>query len=374
MTKKGEGWISRRGQADAASAVELVLDRQPQEQLLQIADELIEDSPYQARQPISDASVSELALGMEATGFQGVLIVRPHGDAVKRRKGVFQLVYGHRRRTAWRSVCQKRGEPCMLPVVVRDVTDAQMLTIGAQENLQRQDLDPLEEAQIVAWAERMFFDKNQAEIGAMLGKSEDWVRLRSRVAKLPDVLKDRLRVRPRAMSQILELATLYREDAGTALALADRVVSEQLTLDRVRQLVRSLARPVPASSASPPTRHDSPSAEADAGELHRGVCERKNDRGGAAAIVTPGTKETDALTSARADHAAPAQLQCIHVAIAATHQQVDILRTLRQNIREQSLAPSTAQTFAALLGTLTAEIDAFRTAAGELSDTLGGPR
>jgi hypothetical protein len=262
-----------------------------------------------------------------------------------------------------------------------------MLTIGAQENLQRQDLDPLEEAQIVAWAERMFFDKNQAEIGAMLGKSEDWVRLRSRVAKLPDVLKDRLRVRPRAMSQILELATLYREDAGTALALADRVVSEQLTLDRVRQLVRSLARPVPASSASPPTRNDSPSAardyetrgdtptvEADAGELHRGVCERKNDRGGAAAIVTPGTKETDALTSARADHAAPAQLQCIHVAIAATHQQVDILRTLRQNIREQSLAPSTAQTFAALLGTLTAEIDAFRTAAGELSDTLGGPR
>jgi hypothetical protein len=51
---------------------------------------------------------------------------------------------------------------------VREISDAELLTIGAQENSQRQDLDPIEEAQIVAWHERMFFDKNQAEIGAML--------------------------------------------------------------------------------------------------------------------------------------------------------------------------------------------------------------
>ena len=50
----------------------------------------------------------------------------------------------------------KRGEPCLIPVVVRDIGDDRMLTIGAQENLQRQDLDPIEEAQIVAWHQRMF--------------------------------------------------------------------------------------------------------------------------------------------------------------------------------------------------------------------------
>ncbi|MEN9935140.1 MAG: hypothetical protein RLZZ387_1719 [Chloroflexota bacterium] len=244
MTKKNEGWLSRRGQAGAATAVELVLERQPQEPVQQIADALIEDSPYQARQPISDTSIAELAQGMASAGFQGVLIVRPHGDVAKRGQGQVQLVYGHRRRAAWRLVCHNRGEPCVLPVVVRKVSDAQMLTIGAQENLQRQDLDPVEEAQIVAWAERMFFDKNQAEIGAMLGKSSDWVSTRSRIHKLPDELKDALRQRPRAIKQVLELALLYGRDMAAANALAERVVQEHLTVEAVRQHIAEHHRPV----------------------------------------------------------------------------------------------------------------------------------
>ena len=134
-TNRGQ-WISRRGQTDAAAAISQVLDQQPGEQIQQVADALVEDSPYQARRPFSDDSVAELAQGMRTTGFQGVLIVRPHADPAKRRSGCFQLVYGHRRRAAWRHVCTERGEPCFLPVVVRDVTDEQMLTIGAQENLQ----------------------------------------------------------------------------------------------------------------------------------------------------------------------------------------------------------------------------------------------
>jgi ParB family chromosome partitioning protein len=208
-TKRGK-WISRRGQAGADAAIDQVIDRQPQpgEQVQHIADEQIEDSPYQARQPFSDDSVEDLAQGMRAAGFQGVLIVRPHSVPKKRRAGIYQRVYGHRRRAAWRRVCAERGETCVLPVIVRSVSDEQMLMIGAQENLQRQDLDPVEEAQLVAWHERMFADKNQAEIGAMLGKSSDWVSTRSRIYRLPDRLKERLRQRPRAISQMLELGVL----------------------------------------------------------------------------------------------------------------------------------------------------------------------
>jgi ParB/RepB/Spo0J family partition protein len=252
MTKKGEGWISRRGQVGAAAAVELVLERHPQEPVQQVADELIEDSPYQARGPITDASVSELAQGMAGAGFQGVLIVRPHSDATKRRQGLFQLVYGHRRRAAWRLVCQERCEPCVLPVVVREVSDAQMLTIGAQENLQRQDLDPVEEAQIVAWAERMFFDKNQAEIGGMLGKSSDWVSTRSRVHKLPEFLKVILRQRPRAIGQALELAGIAQREPSQAAALAEQIIRENLTLEALRTLLRV----GPAQPSTEPTARE----------------------------------------------------------------------------------------------------------------------
>lgn len=247
MSNNRGPWINRRGQVDATTAIDQVIDHQPQpgEQIQQILDELIEDSPYQARQPFSDESVEELAQGMREVGFQGVLIVRPHGDPPKRRRGMFQLVYGHRRRAAWRRVCVERGESCLLPVIVREVSDERMLVIGAQENLQRQDLDPVEEAQLVAWHQRLFSEKNQAEIGAMLGKSSDWVSVRARIHKLPDALKARLRQRPRAISQMLELGTFHGEQPAAAVELADRVVQENLTLEVVRNLVRGYARPEP---------------------------------------------------------------------------------------------------------------------------------
>jgi ParB family chromosome partitioning protein len=153
MSNKRGQWLTRRGQADVAAAIDQVIDQQPRpgEQVQEVPDELIEDSPYQARQSLDETSLEELTQGMREVGFQGVLIIRPHGDLAQRQHGYFQLVYGHRRHAAWRRVCTERGEPCVVPVVLREVTDERMLTIGAQENLQRADLTPLEEAQIVAW-------------------------------------------------------------------------------------------------------------------------------------------------------------------------------------------------------------------------------
>jgi ParB-like chromosome segregation protein Spo0J len=134
-------------------------------------------------------------------------------------------------------------------VVVRDISDDRMLTIGAQENLQRQDLDPIEEAQIVAWHQRMFSDKNQAQIGAMLGKSSDWVSIRARIHKLPDELKERLRQRPRAICQMLELNAIYAQHLAAALDIAERVIRENLTLETVRALVRGYVRPEHSESS-----------------------------------------------------------------------------------------------------------------------------
>src|SRR6266545_2928545 len=222
---------------------------------------------------------------MREAGFQGVLIVRPHSDPPQRRRGVVQLIYGHRRRVAWRRVCAERGEPCLLPVAIREISDQQLLTIGAQENLQRQDLDPVEEAQIVAWHQQMYFDKNQAEIGALLGKSEDWVKTRSRIHKLPEPLKDRLRQRPRAISQILELGALYTREPEAALSLADQVVKEQLTLDAVREAVRNYVRP--ASSG---------------GDIR----DEKNNQRGTALVVTNSTN-MDVLPPAPGGVTSPGQ-------------------------------------------------------------------
>jgi ParB/RepB/Spo0J family partition protein len=280
MSNKRGQWLARRGQAEAELAIEQVIDQRPAvgEQIQLLADEQIADSPYQARTPFDEQSVEELAQGMRESGFQGILIVRPHSDIVERRRGVVQLLYGHRRRLAWRRVCLERGEPCVLPVLVREISDQQLLTIGAQENLQRRDLDPLEEAQIVGWHQQLYFEKNLAQIGALLGKSEDWVKTHSRIYKLPQPLKDRLRQRPRAISQILELNTLYLREPEAALALADRVVQEQLTLDAVREAVRNYVRPLSSGDA---TRDE------------------KNNRRGAALLVTDDTTKGQAVPGTR---------------------------------------------------------------------------
>jgi ParB/RepB/Spo0J family partition protein len=290
-------WIGKRGQTDADAAIARVLERQPLqgERVQQLADELIEDSPYQARQSFSTESVEELAQSMRESGFQGVLILRPHGHAAQRRRGMLQLVYGHRRRVAWRLVCQERGEPCVIPAVVREISDAQLLTIGAQENLQRKDLDPLEEAQLVAWHERMFFDKNQAALGAMLGKSPDWVSVRSRLHRLPESLKERLRQRPRAIVQILELGALYAQQPDVAIALAERVVSEELTVAVVRALVRAAA-PASAPRDNCDTKHD---RRANATSVHDITIEPgRRDREQPAGAVEAETEQASAQAAA----------------------------------------------------------------------------
>src|SRR5262249_18581201 len=164
--------------------------------------------------------------------------------------------------------------------------------IGAQENLQRQDLDPLEEAQLLAWHERMFGNKNQAEIGAMLGKSSDWVSTRSRIHRLPDALKERLRQRPRAISQMLELGVLEVQQPDAALELADRVVNENLTLNALRALIRGYARPERREpNAEPANRRGAATSVQDVTSkpldpsASSGLREAENNRRGAATQV-----------------------------------------------------------------------------------------
>lgn len=242
MAGKGRERLERRGQPTANEAIAMVVEGRtlPGETVQQIADTLVDDSPYQVRQQVDTDSLDDLVQGMRVAGFQGVLIVRPHGDVAQRRRGRYELVYGHRRRAAWRRLCRERGEDPQLPVVVREISDQDMLTIGAQENLNREDLSPVEEALIVHWYERQFFPKSQAQIAAMLGKTEAWVALRARIHRLPGSLKDGLRRRPRAMHQFLEAARVHERDPAAAVALAERIVAEELTVQATKDAVQEL--------------------------------------------------------------------------------------------------------------------------------------
>ena len=174
---------------------------------------------------------------MAESGFQGVLFVRPSPDTARVGPLRYQLVYGHRRRRAWRIVCTERGQACMLPVIVREFSDQQTLTVGAQENLQREDLTPLEEAQLVCWHQEVYYPAGLGDIGRMLGKSEDWAKTRARVNQLPDPLKEVIRRSPHLMTGMLELRRLWEQNRAGAESLAEQAERESLTLPQIRLLV-----------------------------------------------------------------------------------------------------------------------------------------
>ena len=244
MSKRGGGW-KRQSWQDAEREIgqAVGLTVQASDQVVLIPDAQIDDSPYQARAQYADAQIADLAQGMRESGFQAVLFVRAHPEGPHAGRPRYQLVFGHRRRRAWRAVCAERGVACELPVILRAVSDRQLLTIGAQENLQRADLNPVEEAQLVVWHQEIYFPASLGEIGRMLGKSEDWAKARSRVAQLPEPLKEAIRRGPQLMTGMLELSRLWEHDADAAMALAAQAEREGLNLKQIRLMVAEALSP-----------------------------------------------------------------------------------------------------------------------------------
>lgn len=130
---------------------------------------------FQPRQTFDEGRIADLAASIAQKGLLQPLIVTPRGD------GEYELVSGERR---WRAA-QRVGLP-KVPVIVReDVDDRELLEIALIENLQREDLDPIEEAtgfrQLIE-----DFELTQAELGTHVGKSRPAIANTMRLLELPD--------------------------------------------------------------------------------------------------------------------------------------------------------------------------------------------
>ena len=163
----------------------------------QVDIDLIEPSPYQPRTHFGDVALAELAQSIQSTGIIQPLVLRPVGSR-------FQLLAGERR---WRAA--QRAGLTRVPAVIRQVTDEAALEITLVENIQREDLNPVEEARAF---ERMMseFQLTQEEVATRTGKD------RATVANAVRLL--------RLEKHILELIEDGRLSAGhgrALLAIAD---------------------------------------------------------------------------------------------------------------------------------------------------------
>lgn len=180
----------------------------------------VEPNPEQPRKYFAEEKLVELAASILERGLLQPIVVRRHGDG-------YQLLAGERRLRAARLAGLDR-----LPAVVRDAGDA--LEIALIENLQREDLAPLEEAEaLAALIERHAY--SHRDIADLLGKSRPYVSNTLSLTRLPDAVKaDLRREGSSSFSREVLMGIARQPDVASALALWNRLKLDAMSVRRFR--------------------------------------------------------------------------------------------------------------------------------------------
>ena len=210
--------------------------------LRKVAIDLIRANPKNPRRIFKDDELEDLAGSIKQHGMIQPVVVRP----IAGQDNGFELIAGERR---WRAA-QKAGVH-EIPVVIQDVSDREALEIAIIENVQRQDLNPLEEAmgyeQLVSE-----FSYTQNDLASVIGKSRSHVANTMRLLKLPEPVKQYLN--DGVLTAGHARALIAAPDPTT---LARRIVEEGMT-------VRSAESLAQATIAEPHGRAKAPKPDKDA--------------------------------------------------------------------------------------------------------------
>lgn len=192
--------------------------------MLAVAD--IVPHPAQPRRRFEEAALSELAASIAARGVIQPVIVTPHGS------GKWQLVAGERR---WRAA--QRAQLHEIPAIIRELSDREVTALALIENLQREDLNPIEEARAY---HRLSEDDGltQAEIATLVDKSRSHVANLQRLLSLPDAVVTMVEEGQISMGHARALI-----GADNAAALAADAAARHLSVREVERLVRRGAAP-----------------------------------------------------------------------------------------------------------------------------------
>ncbi len=184
----------------------------------------IEPNKNQPRKNFDEEALAELSHSIELHGVLQPLVVRPLLD------GSYQLVAGERR---WRA--SRMAGLTEVPVVIKELTDAQVAEIALVENLQREDLDPIEEALgYKELAER--FDYTQEEISNLVGASRPAIANALRLLTLPEEIINLVSSKELSAGHARALLTL--EDDKAKIELAKLVIKEDISVRETERLAR----------------------------------------------------------------------------------------------------------------------------------------
>ena len=223
----GRGMAALLSNAPAPQSAPASVPAVPGRTFLLLPVEAIERNPDQPRKRFEDAKLEELASSIRQHGVVEPILVRKDGPR-------YRILAGERR---WRAA--QRAGLKEVPAVVREATDREAFELALVENLQRADLNAIEEAEAY---EVLLSDHGltQEAIAGRVGKERSTVANALRLLKLPEEVRDAVRGGQLDMGHARALLGL--DDLETLRKVAQRAIQERLSVRATEALVRSLAR------------------------------------------------------------------------------------------------------------------------------------
>ena len=218
--------MQKKGLGKGLSALLSDLEDGPGEPNL-VEVERITPNPFQPRRSFDDSKLRELAASIREEGLIQPLLVR-------RKANGYELIAGERRLRA--AIKAGLNE---VPVVVREASDSKTLQLALIENLQREDLNPMDEAQAYQRLQQEF-RLSQEEIAARVGKSRPAVANSLRLLSLPN--ETQLEVSHGRLAAGQARALLGLERASLIIAAAREAIAQGLSTREVEKLVKKLKR------------------------------------------------------------------------------------------------------------------------------------
>jgi ParB family chromosome partitioning protein len=201
-----------------------------EQRMVSIAE--VKSSPLNPRKDFREDELAELAESIRTKGLVQPIVVRPNGMS-----GGYEIVAGERR---WRAA-QKAGIHT-IPVIIRELNDREVLELAIIENVQRQDLNAIEEA--TGYRELIErFDYSQEQLSEIIGKSRSHVANTLRLLKLPNGVLSL--VQQGQISAGHARALIGRDDAET---LAKKIIDDGLNVRDVEALVQTFGEEGPSGS------------------------------------------------------------------------------------------------------------------------------
>lgn len=233
--------MERRALGKGISALIPEAETGKHEKVMRIVIDKIKPNPFQPREHFSDEALADLTQSIKEKGVIQPILVRQRGED-------YELIAGERRLRAAKSLNLKE-----IPVIIKEVQDKDSLEISLIENIQRQDLNPIEEARAYQYMMHKF-SVTQERISEVLGKSRTSVTNILRLLKLPHEIQDE--IKKGRISFAHGRALLELEDLNQQRRLAQEIISRHLSVRELENLIKVRRPKISQHKVKHLPRHD----------------------------------------------------------------------------------------------------------------------